>query len=99
MTQSMLALTTAPSRQRQGARRDRGTASMSPGGTARKGEIVGIGHNAALRRLGVEHLVGNAVPLAIADRLFLGVEVQAHLLAGVAGARPAHQRLDLLGLG
>src|SRR5579872_5907675 len=37
----------------------------------------------------------NAVALAIGDRFLGGVEAQVDLLSHVAGARPAHQRLDL----
>ena len=43
----------------------------------------------------LEHLIGDAVALAIGDRLFLAGKAQAHLLAHVAGRGPAHQRLDL----
>ena len=59
-----------------------------------EGEIVGIGHALPLRRLALEHFVGDAVALAIGDRLLLGVEAQPHLLLHVAGTGPAHQRLD-----
>ena len=36
-------------------------------------------------RLGLGHLIGDAVTLAISDRLFLGLEAQPQLLAHVAG--------------
>src|SRR5262245_56207129 len=70
-------------------------ASVRPGIAAVEGEIVGVGDAAPHRRLGLKDLVGDAVALAIGDRLLLTLETQLHLLAHVAGARPAHQRLDL----
>ena len=42
--------------------------SMRPGAAPRKGEIVGIGNALPLRRRALEHLVGDAVALAIGDR-------------------------------
>ncbi len=71
------------------------TQSMGPGVAPVEGEIVRIGHRAPGDRLGFEHLVGDAVALAIGDRLVLAGKAQAHLLAHVAGRGPAHQRLDL----
>src|SRR5579863_643294 len=58
------------------------------------GEIIRIRDARAHRRLGLEYLVGNAMTLAISDRLVLGVEAELHFLLHVAGAGPAHQRLD-----
>src|SRR5262249_28811049 len=71
------------------------SASVRPQPAARVGEVVGIRHGAAAVLLGLEHLVRNAVALAIGDRLLPGVEEQAELLLYVAGAGPAHERLDL----
>src|SRR6266545_2819701 len=71
---------------------------MRPGFAALEGEIVGIGDGAVRRRLRLYHLIGNAVAPAIGDRLLGAVEPQPHLLAHVARAGPAHQRLDLAGL-
>src|SRR5262245_860301 len=68
---------------------------MRPGIAAVEGEIVGIGDAVPHRRVGLKDLVGDAVALAIGDRLLLSVEAQLHLLAHVTGTRPAHQRLDL----
>src|SRR5262245_27383777 len=68
---------------------------MRPGIAAVEGEIVGVGDAAPHRRLGLKDLVGDAEAIAVGDRLLLSVETQLHLLAHVAGARPAHQRLDL----
>ncbi len=68
---------------------------MRPGIAALVGEIVRVGHDVAHRRLVLGHLVGDAEALAIGHRLLRGVEVQAHLLAHVARARPAHERIDL----
>jgi hypothetical protein len=44
---------------------------MSPGVAALEGEIVRIEHQGARRALGREHLVGDAVALAIGDGLLL----------------------------
>ena len=71
-----------------------GPASMRPGLAAAEGEIVGIGDRTAHRFLWLDHLVGDALALAIGDRLFLAVEVQRDLLLHVAGRGPAHQWLD-----
>src|SRR5581483_5425224 len=70
-------------------------ALMGPRVTPVKCKIVGIGDDAPRLRLCLENFVGQAVALAIGDRLFLGVETQAHLLTHVAGGSPAHQGLDL----
>ena len=50
------------------------------------------------RPLRFDHLVGNALALAIGDRVFLAVEVDGELLLHVAGRGPAHQGLDRLRL-
>src|SRR3981081_569387 len=68
---------------------------MRPGIAPVEGEIVGVGHDAARRRLGMKDLVGDAMALAIGGRLLEGFEAQVHLLAHVARTGPAHQRLDL----
>src|SRR6478672_511600 len=70
------------------------TPLMGPGFAASKGEIVGICGLPPSRRLGFDHLVWNALALAIGHRLFLGVESYRELLLHVAGGGPAHQRLD-----
>ena len=43
-------------------------------------------------------LIGNALALAISDRLFLSLEPKCELLFHVAGGGPAHQRFDRPGL-
>jgi hypothetical protein len=68
---------------------------MRPGIAAICGEIVRVRHAAARRRLVLEDLIGNAVALAIRDRFLDRVEAELDLLAHIARARPAHQRLDL----
>src|SRR4051794_18900147 len=68
---------------------------MRPGIAPVEGEIVGVGHDTARRRLGMKNLIGDAMALAIGGRLFEGIEAQVHLLAHVARTGPAHQRLDL----
>src|SRR5882757_2176255 len=68
---------------------------MGPGIAALVGEIVGIGHDAARQRLVLGHLVRNAETFAIGHRLLGRVELQPHLLAHVARARPTHQRINL----
>src|SRR4051812_3230979 len=67
--------------------------SVRPGAAAIVGEIIRIGDRSAHRRLRLGKLIGNAAALAIRDRLFLRVELQAQLLAHVPGRGPAHQRL------
>src|SRR3954451_7571501 len=69
--------------------------SMRPLTDAVELEIVGIRDRAALRLLGLLDPVGDALAGRVGDRLLLRVEPQLHLLARVAGRRPAHQRLDL----
>src|SRR6516225_142 len=61
-------------------RRPPAPASMGPGCAARIGEIVGIGDDGTPWLLRIEHLVEDAVPLAIGNRFLLGIEAQAHLL-------------------
>src|SRR5215470_3623643 len=68
---------------------------MRPGIGTREGEVVGIGDLAPRRLLRLEHPVRNRLPLAIGDRLLLGLEPQSDLLVHVRGRGPAHQRLDL----
>src|SRR5712691_6295714 len=70
-------------------------ASVRPGIAAFESKIVGIGDDAACRRLGLRQLIRNSMALRIGDRFLLGVELEADLLAHVARAGPAHQRLDL----
>src|SRR4051812_20428446 len=75
--------------------------SMRPGLAAAEREIVGIGDRTAHRFLRLDHLVGDALALAIGDGFLLAVEAQRDLLLHVAGRGPTHQRLDrarLLGL-
>src|SRR5665647_739354 len=67
---------------------------MGPGLAAPEGKIVGIGGLPASRLLGLDHLIGNALALAIGHRLLLGVEADGELLLHVAGGGPAHQGLD-----
>src|SRR5580692_3192175 len=74
---------------------------VGPGFAAPERKIVGIGGLPASRLLRLDHLVGNALALAISDRVFPVVEAKGELLLHVAGRGPAHQRLDrsrLLGL-
>src|SRR5215468_9346866 len=66
---------------------------VCPGLAAREREIVGVGNGAPFRLMIGRDLVGDAVPLAIGDRLLLAVELKTQLLAHVAGTGPAHQRL------
>jgi len=68
---------------------------MSPGVTALEGKIVRVRHDGSFQRYGLSYLVRDPPALAIGNRRFLAVEVQAQLLAHVAGRGPAHQRLDL----
>src|SRR3954470_23370432 len=63
----------------------RGPPSMRPGLAAAEREIVGIGHRPAHRLLRLDHLIGDALALAIGDGLFLAVETQRDLLLHVAG--------------
>src|SRR3979409_2161939 len=67
---------------------------MGPGFDAPEREIVGVGGRPAFRLLRLDHLIGNALTLAIGYRLFLAVETKGDLLLHVAGRGPAHQRLD-----
>src|ERR1700687_2611472 len=66
---------------------------MGPGFGAPKCEIVGVGGSPARRHLRFNHLIGNALALAIGHGFFLGVEVKGDLLLHVAGGGTAHQRL------
>src|ERR1700722_11068854 len=69
--------------------------SVRPSVATLEGEIVRIGHPGAGGVLGREHLVGDAMALAIGDRFLGRIEAQPDLLGHIAGARPTHQRLDL----
>ena len=69
--------------------------SVRPGIAALESKIVGIGDHRGAPSASARQLIGDAVTLGIGDRLLLGVEMQADLLAHVARAGPAHQRLDL----
>src|SRR5262249_1570776 len=60
------------------------TWSVCPEAPTCQGEVVGIRDGAARRLLGLEHLVGDPVPLAVRGRLFLGIEEQAQLLLHIA---------------
>src|SRR6476659_4443408 len=71
---------------------------VGPGFDAPKCEIVGIGGWPALWLLRFNHLIGNGLALAIVHSFFLGFEVKGDLPLHVAGAGPAHQRLDHLRL-
>src|SRR5258708_2528661 len=71
-----------------------GMGSVRPGLAAPERKIVGIGDLPVQRLLRLDHLVGDALALAIGDRLVPGMEVQRDLLLHVTGRRPAHQRLD-----
>src|SRR3981189_2191672 len=68
--------------------------SVGPRLAAPECKIVGVGGRPPHRLLRLDHLVGNALALAIGHRLVLGVEAQAELLLHVAGGGPAHQGLD-----
>ena len=58
--------------------------SVRPGAAPAKREIVGVGQAAALRRLCLLHLIGNAVALGVGDGFFLGRELQTNLALHVA---------------
>src|SRR5262245_13420648 len=68
--------------------------SVGPGLAAAERKIVGIGDLTVGRGLRLDHLVRNALALAIGDRVFLGVEADGELLLHVARGGPAHQGLD-----
>src|SRR5258708_36716322 len=72
-------------------------ALMCPRLSAPKGKIIGIGGLPPRRLLRLEHLIGNALALAIGHGLLLGIEAETELLFHVAGRGPAHQRLDHAG--
>ena len=69
--------------------------SVGPGVAALEGKIIGVGHRAPFLGRRSRNVIGNAVALAISDRLFLAVKSQTQLLAHIARRGPAHQRLDL----
>src|SRR6476620_15960 len=72
--------------------------SVGPGFAAPERKIVGIGDLPLLRILRLDHLVGNALALAISHRIFPAVKAQRELLLHVAGRGPAHQGFDRPGL-
>src|SRR5437762_181709 len=67
---------------------------MRPRLAAPEGKIVGIGRLTPRRLLRLDHLIGDALALAIGDGVFLGVEAKGELLLHIAGRGPAHQGLD-----
>src|ERR1700726_4428720 len=67
---------------------------VSPRLAAPERKIVGIGGLAADRFFRLDHLVGNALALAISHGLFLGIETKRELLLHVGRRGPAHQGLD-----
>src|SRR5262249_52186042 len=68
--------------------------SVRPRLAAAERKIVGIGDLTVGRGFWLDHLVWDALALAIGDRVLLGVEVDGELLLHVAGGGPAHQGLD-----
>jgi len=70
---------------------------MSPSVAPLEGKIVRVRHDASFQRYGLSYLVRDAPALAIGNRRFLAVEVQAQLLAHVPRRSPTHQRLDPAG--
>src|SRR3954470_6826893 len=58
---------------------------VGPGLDATEREIVGIGDLTLPGILRLDHLIGNALALAIGHRLFLGIEMQRELLLHVTG--------------
>src|SRR5688572_27508902 len=56
-------------------------------------EVVGVGLDLDLYRLGGDEMIVEAVALRISDRGFLAVEIEPHLRLGVARARPSGQRV------
>jgi hypothetical protein len=67
---------------------------MSPGVAPRVSKVIGVSDDAPARLVRFFYLVGNPVSLAVGDRFFFRLEAQTNLLAHVARAGPAHQRLD-----
>src|SRR5262245_59255429 len=71
-----------------------GPISVGPGLAAAERKIVRIGDLTVGRGLRLDHLVRDALALAIGDRVLLGVEADGELLLHVARGGPAHQGLD-----
>ena len=63
---------------------------MRPGLLAVRREVVGVRLDDDRRFVRLVQPERDAVTLGVGDRLFLGVERQAHLAVHVAGAGPAH---------
>lgn len=61
------------------------SALVRPGVPAFEGKVIRVGDGLPLRRGRLEHLVCDAMPLAIGHRLLLGVEPQPQLLPHVTG--------------
>src|SRR5207244_4511933 len=59
-------------------------ASVGPGAAPAERKIVGVGQAAALRRLSLLHLIGDAVTLGVGDGFVLGRKLQAKLALHVA---------------
>src|SRR5207244_8752334 len=57
-----------------------GMSSMRPRNAARVGEVVRIGLDYALWRIGLEHAISEPVLLTIGDGLCPGIKAQPHLL-------------------
>src|SRR5947209_11789903 len=57
---------------------------VGPGVASVEGKVIGVRHCAAGHGLWLGQLIGDAVPFAVGDCLFLGLEPQMHLLAHVA---------------
>src|ERR1700689_4577311 len=56
-------------------------------------EIIGIALGSQTRFARLDHVVFDAVLLRESHRFFERLEAQMHLVEGVGGARPAHQRV------
>src|SRR5215813_14149555 len=67
---------------------------MRPAPEAIVAEIVGIALRAYDPLVRSLHAIGVALSFGIGHRLFLGVEADPHLPAGIAGTRPAHQGIE-----
>lgn len=74
--------------------RDPRNGSVGPGLLAVEAEIVGVGDDAALGLLGLDHPVRDLVALGVGNRLLERVEAHADLLLHVAGRGIAHHRID-----
>src|SRR5262249_14614408 len=67
---------------------------MRPAPDAIVAEIVGIALRAYDPLVRSLHAIGVALSFGIGHRLFLGVEADPHLAAGIAGTRPTHQGIE-----